>query len=54
MALSLAVQREPDTGPAVDELVPFALAVMLAMCGVAEIYEQVCDRLREALRQPLR
>jgi len=51
--LSLTVQREPDTGPPVDELVPFGLAVTLAMPGVAEIYEQVRARLRDALRQPL-
>jgi hypothetical protein len=41
----LTVQRDNDQGTAVDEAVPFGLAVTIAMPGVVEIYEQVRQRL---------
>lgn len=43
--LQLTVQREPDSGTRIDEPVPFALAVSIAMPGVIEVYEQVRQRL---------
>ena len=45
MAMRLVVQREPDTGAAIDDPVPFGLAVTLAMPGAVEIYEQIRQRL---------
>lgn len=51
MVLRLSVQREPDQGGiAIDEPVPFALAVTLIMPGEVELYEQVRQRLRIAER----
>jgi hypothetical protein len=52
MNLSLKIQREIDPGTAVDEAVPFGLAVTLEMPGELRLYEQV--RARLALRPPLR
>jgi hypothetical protein len=45
MSIQLVVQRDPDQGLAVDEAVPYGLAVTLAMPGVVEVYEQVRQRL---------
>jgi hypothetical protein len=45
MVIPLTVQRDPDQGAAIDEPVPFGLAVTLAMPGVVEIYEQVRQQL---------
>jgi hypothetical protein len=45
MVIPLTVQRDPDRATAIDEEVPFGLAVTLAMPGVVEIYEQVRQRL---------
>ncbi len=50
MTLQLTVQRDPDQGQAIDESVPFGLAVTLTMPGVVEIYEQVRQRLGVGLR----
>lgn len=46
----LAVQRGADQGEAVDEAVPFGLAISLAMPGENEIYQQVRQRLAEMQR----
>lgn len=43
--VTLAVQREPDQGQAVDEPIPFALAVTFTMPGVTQIYDEVRARL---------
>jgi len=45
-SIRLVVQRDPDQGPAIDEAVPFGLAVTLTMPGVVAIYEQVRQRLQ--------
>ena len=45
MSIQLTVQRDPDQGVAVDDPIPFGLAVTLTMPGVVEIYEQVRQRL---------
>lgn len=46
LEIALRLQREPDqAGMVVDDPVPFAVAVTLAMPGVIEIYEQVRQRL---------
>ena len=50
MTLPIVVQRELDQGAAIDEDVPFGLAVTLTMPGVLEIYEQVRQRLRPPVR----
>jgi hypothetical protein len=52
--ITLEVQREPDQGPAIDEDVPFGLAITFTMPGVAEIYEQVRARLIVPDRVPIR
>lgn len=44
-SVSLVVQRDPDQGATVDDEVPFAVAVTIAMPGVVEIYDQVRQRL---------
>lgn len=43
--LHLKIQREPDKGGAVDESVPFAIAVTIVMPGFDEIYTEVRQRL---------
>ncbi|MFN3077487.1 MAG: S8 family peptidase [Alphaproteobacteria bacterium] len=48
--IPLTVQRKPDQGTPIDEMVPFGLAVTLTMPGVVEIYEQVRQRLTVAVR----
>ena len=45
MSIQLVIQRDPDQGMAIDEAIPFGLAVTLTMPGVVEIYEQVRQRL---------
>lgn len=46
MSLRLKIQREPDPAGPVDELVPFGLAVTLAMPGEVRLYDQVRDRVQ--------
>lgn len=46
MSLRLKIQREPDPGGAVDETVPFGLAVTLEMPGELRIYDQVRNRVQ--------
>ncbi|MCQ4632657.1 S8 family peptidase [Shinella sp. CPCC 100929] len=46
MSLRLKIQREPDPAGAVDELVPFGLAVTLEMPGELRIYDQVRNRVQ--------
>ena len=43
--LSIQVQRDPDQGGQIDEEVPFAVAVTIAMPGEVRIYDQVRTRL---------
>jgi hypothetical protein len=45
MSVQLTVQRDPNQGTAIDEPIPFGLAVTLTMPGVVEVYEQVQQRL---------
>ncbi len=45
MTVRLVIQREPDAGSAVDDPVPFGLALSLAMPGVVDLYQQVQQRL---------
>ncbi len=53
MEIDLYLQREVDqAGMAIDEPIPFAVAVTLTMPGVIEIYEQVRQRL--AIPLPVR
>lgn len=54
MSIQLTVQRSPDLGPPVDEPIPYGLAVTLTMPGVAEIYDQVRQRLNVAPRAAVR
>lgn len=54
MTLPLWIQREPDQGEPLDELVTFGLAVTIAMPGVNEIYEEVRERLRDLQRAEAR
>ena len=48
--IRLLVQRDPDQGGVVDELIPYGLAVTLTMPGVIELYDQVRQRLGIAAR----
>lgn len=52
MSIQLVVQRDPDQGMAIDEPIPFGLAVTLTMPGVIELYEQVRQRLGIFPRAP--
>ena len=55
MTLLLRVQREPDAGATVDDLVPFGLAVTVSMPGQIQLYSEVRARVRpEPLRPPAR
>ncbi|WP_244447641.1 S8 family peptidase [Neorhizobium galegae] len=46
MSLRLKIQREPDPASPVDDLVPFGLAVTLAMPGELRLYDQVRNRVQ--------
>lgn len=52
--VTLTVQRQPDQGAAIDEPIPFALAVTLTMPGVAQIYDEVRARLAIVPRVDIR
>jgi hypothetical protein len=51
---SIIVQRENDVGSALDESVPFGLAITFAMPGVVEIYDEVLARVAVRPRIPAR
>lgn len=46
MSLRLKIQREPDPASPVDDLVPFGLAVTLAMPGELRLYDQVRNQVQ--------
>ncbi|MFC3320449.1 hypothetical protein [Mesorhizobium cantuariense] len=46
MSLRLKIQRDADPAAPVDELVPFGLAVSLAMPGEIRLYDQVRARVQ--------
>lgn len=46
MTLRLKIQREPDPASPVDDLVPFGLAVTIAMPGELRLYDQVRNRVQ--------
>ncbi|TNC45315.1 S8 family peptidase [Rubellimicrobium rubrum] len=50
--IPLTIQRDPNQGVSIDDPIPFGLAVTLTMPGIAEIYEQVRQRLGLGLRAP--
>lgn len=52
MVLPLRIQREPDAGMTVDEMVPFGLAVTVAMPGQIALYDEVRARVRPAPVRP--
>jgi hypothetical protein len=43
--VTLTVQRQPDQGSAIDDPIPFAVAITLTMPGVTQIYDEVRARL---------
>lgn len=47
--IEFVVQREPDRGADIDELVPFGLAVTVAMPGIVEVYDQARARIAPAV-----
>lgn len=48
--LRFVVRRQPDQGSPIDELVPFALALTLAMPGAVALYDEVRAQLRVPVR----
>ncbi|MBD9624751.1 S8 family peptidase [Ensifer sp. ENS06] len=46
MNLRLKIQREPDPASPIDDLVPFGLAVTLAMPGELRLYDQVRNQVQ--------
>lgn len=46
MVVPLKIQREPDAGATVDEMVPFGLAVTVSMPGQIALYDEVRARVR--------
>ena len=54
MSARLIIQREPDQGSAVDEEVPFGLAVTLTMPSIVELYDQVRARIQPRARPRVR
>jgi hypothetical protein len=53
-AIEFVVQREPDRGTNIDELVPFGLAVTVTMPGIVEIYDQARARITPTIGVPVR
>jgi len=49
--VELTSQRNPDLGSVVDDMVPFGLAVTIAMPGVTGLYAEVAQRLNIQPRQ---
>ena len=49
-SITLTIQRDPDQGGAIDDPIPFGLAVSLAMPGVVGVYDQVRQRLQPQVR----
>lgn len=48
--IELVVQREPDRGAGIDELVPFGIAVTVTMPNVVEVYSQARARITPSVR----
>lgn len=48
-SVEFVVQREPDRGGNVDELVPFGLAITVTMPGIVEVYDQARARIAPAV-----
>lgn len=48
--IDLVIQRDPDQSGAIDDAVPFGLAVTLAVPGLVQLYEQVRQRIAIAPR----
>lgn len=45
-SINLTIQREPDSGTTIDELVPFGLAITLEMPGEQRLYDEVRARVQ--------
>lgn len=52
MTIPLVVQRDPDQGAPVDEVIPFGLAVTIAMPGEVALYDEVRARAASPIRAP--
>jgi len=46
MLVPLHVQRDPDQSGAIDDAIPFGLAVTIAMPGMIGLYEEIRQRLQ--------
>jgi len=46
MTIALHIQRDPDQGGAIDDPIPFGMAVTIAMPGIVGLYQEVRQRLR--------
>lgn len=44
--ITLTIQREPDSGTTIDDLVPFGLAVTIEMPGELRLYDEVRARIQ--------
>lgn len=54
MTIPLVVQREPDQGATIDELVVFGLAVTIAMPGEVRLYDELYARVQPPIRATAR
>jgi hypothetical protein len=52
MTVPLVVQRDPDQGVPVDEMIPFGLAVTISMPGEIALYEEARARSASPIRTP--
>lgn len=50
MTIPLVIQRDPDQGATIDELVPFGLAVTISMPGEVALYDEVRARTAPHIR----
>lgn len=51
--MDFIVQRDPDQGGAIDESIPFGLAITLTMPGIVQIYQEARARVPIKPRQPV-
>lgn len=52
MTIPLVIQRDPDQGVPIDEMIPFGLAVTIAMPGEVALYDEVRARAAAPIHAP--
>ena len=52
MTIPLVIQRDPDQGVPIDEMIPFGLAVTISMPGEIALYDEVRARAAAPIHAP--